>query len=125
MKYLREYAVIGGMPAVVNRYLKINNSLKGPAKGGIYENLIADILIKKNIRLNYYKADDSSQEIEFLFDGEGAVIPIEIKSGNGPSISLNNLLLNPDIRTGYKLISGNLGQVDKKITLPLYMAMFL
>jgi hypothetical protein len=40
------------------------------------------------------------------------------------SLSLNNLLLNPDIKTGYKLVSGNIGQVEKKITLPLYMAMF-
>jgi len=102
----------------------IDNTLKGPAKGGIYENLIADILIKKAIRLNYYKADDSTQEIEFLLNSDGSVIPIEIKSGNGPSISLNKLLLNPDIKTGYKLISGNIGQVEKKVTLPLYMAMF-
>jgi len=103
----------------------IDNTLKGPAKGGIYENLIADILIKKNIKLNYYKADDNSQEIEFLLNNTGSVIPIEVKSGKGSSISLNNLLLNPDIKIGYKLISGNIGQVDKKITLPLYMAIFL
>jgi len=103
----------------------INNTSKGSAKGGIYENLIADILIKKGIRLNYYKADDSSQEIEFLLNGEGSIIPIEVKSGKGPSISLDNILSNPDVKIGYKLIAGNIGQVDKKITLPLYMAMFL
>ena len=103
----------------------IENSFKGPAKGGIYENLIADILIKKNRRLNYYKKDNSSLEIEFLLTKDGAVVPIEIKSSNGPSASLNNLLSSPDIKIGYKLISGNIGQAEKKISMPLYMAMFL
>ena len=59
-----------------------------------------------------------------MLNGDGAVIPIEVKSTNGTSISLNNLLLNPEIKIGYKLISGNIGQIEKKITLPLYMAMF-
>jgi hypothetical protein len=102
----------------------IENTFKGSAKGGIYENLIADILIKKDRKLNYYKADNNSQEIEFLLPKDGSVVPIEIKSSNNPSISLNNFLLNPDIKIGYKLISGNIGQVEKKISLPLYMAMF-
>ena len=75
--------------------------------------------------MNYYKADNSSQEIDFLLNGEGNVIPIEVKSGTGASISLDNLLSKPDIKTGYKLVSGNIGQTGKKITLPLYMAMFL
>jgi hypothetical protein len=87
--------------------------------------LIADIFIKKDLKLNYYKTDNSSQEIEFLLNGEGTVIPIEVKAGSGASVSLDNFLSKPEIKTGYKLISGNVGRVGKKITLPLYMAMFL
>jgi len=122
--YLNDIGLLTSMYGFEIKKEIINNTLKGFAKGGIYENLIADILIKKGIRLNYYKADDSSQEIEFLIHGEGSVIPVEVKSGKGPSISLDNLLSKPDIKTGYKLIAGNAGQVEKKITLPLYMAMF-
>ena len=122
--YLNDIGLLVSMYGFEIKKEIINNTLKGSAKGGIYENLIADMLIKKNIRLNYHKADDSSQEIEFLINREGAVVPIEVKAGKGNSISLNNLLSNPDIKTGYKLINGNIGQVEKKITLPLYMAMF-
>ena len=123
--YLNDIGLLTAMYGFQIKKELVENSLKGPAKGGIYENLIADILIKKNYKLNYYKADNNSQEIEFLLNGEGSVIPIEVKSGKGISVSLNKILENPDIIKGYKLISGNIGQMDKKITLPLYMAMFL
>jgi len=123
--YLNDIGLLTSMYGFEIKKEIINNTLKGPAKGGIYENLIADIFIKKNIRLNYFKADNNSQEIEFLLNRNGSVVPVEVKSGNNPSVSLNNFLLNPDIKTGYKLINGNIGQTGKKITLPLYMAMFL
>ena len=42
-------------------------------------------------------------------------------------ISQQNVFLAADLpeRYGYKLISGNVGVTDKKIVLPIYMAMFL
>ena len=123
--YLNDIGLLAAMYGFEIKKEIIENTFKGPAKSGVYENLIADILIKKDRRLNYYKSDNNSQEIEFLLNGSGFVIPIEIKSGKGPSVSLNNLLANPEIKIGYKLISGNIGQAGKKITLPLYMAMFL
>jgi len=123
--YLNDIGLLCAMYGFEIKKEIINNTLKGQAKGGIYENFIADILMKKNIKLNYYKDDNSSQEIEFLINRDGAVVPIEVKAGKGSTVSLNNLLLNPDIKIGYKLISGNIGQNEKKITLPLYMAMFL
>ncbi|MCL2156326.1 MAG: ATP-binding protein, partial [Leptospirales bacterium] len=123
--YLNDIGLLVAMYGFEIKKEIIENTLKGPAKGGVYENLIADILIKKDRKLNYYKSDNNSQEIEFLLSSNGSVIPIEVKSGNGPSVSLNNLLAKPEIKTGYKLVAGNLGQADKKITMPLYMAMFL
>jgi predicted AAA+ superfamily ATPase len=123
--YLNDIGLLVAMYGFEIKKEIIENTFKGPAKGGIYESLIADILIKKNIKLNYYKADNNSQEIEFLLNGKGTVIPIEVKAGTGPSISLDKMLSNPDKKVGYKLISGNVGQTGKKVTLPLYMAMFL
>ena len=123
--YLNDIGLLVAMYGFEIKKEIIENTFKGPAKGGIYENLIADILIKKDMKLNYYKAENSSQEIEFLMNGEGTVIPIEVKSGSGPSVSLDNFLSKPEIKAGYKFISGNVGQAGKKITLPLYMAMFL
>jgi len=122
--YLNDIGLLTAMYGFEIKKEIVNNTLKGNVKGGIYENLIADIFIKKNIRLNYYKSGDNSLEMEFLLNAEGSVIPVEVKAGKGSTPSLNSLLQNPDVKKGYKLISGNVGQDDKKITLPLYMAMF-
>ena len=56
----------------------LTDSLKGSAKGGIYENLIADFLVKKGYPLYYFKRDDSSSEVEFLIEKECSVVPIEV-----------------------------------------------
>ena len=103
----------------------IDNTLKGNVKGGIYENLILDMMSKRGYKLNYYRTDNGSVEVEFLMTKDAQVIPVEVKAGNGSTISLNTLLAKDDIPCGYKLISGNVGVNDKKIVLPLYMAMFI
>ena len=103
----------------------IDNTVKGNVKGGIYENLVLDILSKSSHKLHYYRTDNGSVEIEFLITKDAQIIPIEVKAGNGSTISLNTLLEKTDIPYGYKLISGNVGVNGKKIVMPLYMAMFI
>lgn len=102
-----------------------NNTLKGSAKGAIYENLIADILVKKQIPLYFYKPSENRQEIEFLLTKNVAIIPLEVKSGNSSTISLNEFIKEFKPPYAIKLIAGNIGESDTKLTLPLYMAMFL
>ena len=75
--------------------------------------------------LFYYKNETSTQEIEFLIENRDGLIPVEVKAGNSRSKSLDRLLERNDIPYGYKLVDGNIGRTDKKITLPLYMGMFL
>ncbi len=100
-------------------------TLKGNAKGGIYENLIFDILIKRGFILNYFKKKDNTQEIEFIFERDGAVIPVEVKSKRGSTESLNEFMLQYKPPYAYKLIDGNLGVDEGKITIPQYMAIFI
>ncbi|MBQ8913997.1 MAG: ATP-binding protein [Lachnospiraceae bacterium] len=96
------------------------------SKGNMYEALIADILIKNGHNELYFRKDETSTfEIEFFLETVDGVIPIEVKSGRSRSKSLDNVLKRNEIPYGYKLINGNVGKSDKKITLPLYMAMFL
>ncbi len=123
--YLNDIGLLVAMYGFDTKKTILENTLSGPAKGGIYENLVCDILTKRGYKLNYYKVDDNSQEIEFLIQKDGKVIPIEVKAGNGSSISLNNFIKNYNPKITYKLINGNLGVNDNKITLPLYMAMFI
>lgn len=108
--------LLSGEPGNLNPFLK----------GGIYEALVADMLIKNgHTDLFFKKAESGAFEIEFLIENADGIIPIEVKAGNSRSRSLDNLLERGDIPYGYKLIDGNVGRMGKKITLPLYMAMFL
>ena len=103
----------------------ITKELKGHAKGGIYENLIFDMLYKRGFKLNYYKKSDNAQEIEFIFERDGNVIPIEVKSKNGETESLNSFIAEYAPPYAYKLIDGNIGVNETKISIPQYMAMFI
>ncbi|MDE6211184.1 MAG: DUF4143 domain-containing protein, partial [Clostridia bacterium] len=122
--YLNDIGLLVSMYGFEMKQAILSNALKGAMKGGIYENLIADIMIKKGLQLNYYKSDSSEQEIEFLITQNSDVLPVEVKAGNGASISLNKFLQEIKPPLGYKFISGNVGVVENKVTMPLYMAMF-
>lgn len=116
---------IGLLVAMYGYQLKIallSDALEGPAKGGIYESLVADILAKRGEELYYYKKEDSTLEIEFILERECKLVPVEVKARKGSTRSLNELLKMDNIERGYKLTAQNTGVVEKKITLPLYMA---
>ncbi len=123
--YMNDIGLLVAMYGFEMKAPILENSLKGPAKGGIYENLVADIMAKRGYKLNYYKTENGSQEIEFLIITNDGVIPIEVKAGNGASVSLNTFITEFAPNVAYKLITGNLGVADNKTTLPLYMAMFI
>ena len=103
----------------------LNGTLIGNAKGGIYENLISEMLIKLGYALHYYKTENSSMEIEFIIEKEGTVIPVEVKAGNADTPSLNSFLEKFHSNYAIKLIDGNLGTSGNKLVLPHFMAMFL
>ena len=65
--------------------------------------------------------------MDFLIERNGQIVPIEVKSGNNVSGSLNQLMkANSDIPMAYKLANANIGQSDLRVvTVPQYMVMFL
>ena len=123
--YVTDIGLLTSLYGYETQAALLKDTLVGPVKGGIYENLVFDMLIKRGFTLNYYKNDNNTQEIEFLFAREGAVIPVEVKAKRGATISLNNFIAEYDPPVAYKLVEGNLGVCDGKVTLPQYLAMFL
>ena len=123
--YLTDIGILNHMYGFEMKSAIVNNTLTGPAKGGIYENLIADFLIKKNKPLNYYKPSENRQEIEFLLTVGESIVPLEVKAGNNSTVSLDEFTAKFNPPYSIKLIHGNIGVADKKITYPLYMALFL
>ena len=96
------------------------------AKGGLYEALIADILTKAGHKdLHFYRNEAGTAELEFFIEGADGVIPVEVKAGKNRAKTLDNILKKEDIVYGYKLADQNVGVDGKRITLPLYMAIWL
>lgn len=123
--YVTDIGLLTSLYGYETQTALLKNTLTGPAKGGIYENLVFDMLIKRGFSLNYFKNAKNTQEIEFIYVRDGSVIPIEVKSKNGTTLSLNSFISEYKPPYAYKLISGNLGVNGEKITLPLYMTIFL
>ena len=99
-------------------------SIEGNARGGIYENIISECLLKKGYTLYYYKPDNE-HEVEFLIEKNGEVVPVEVKAGNNASPSLNSFIKDFTPSVAFKLIGGRNGRNGAKQTLPHYMVMFL
>ena len=104
----------------------VENDISGNSRGGIYECAVADILLKKDYSLYFYKNETTKKELDFLIQKDGYIIPIEVKSKNNRANSLTRAMADRvEIKKSIKLIEGNVGENDNIITLPLYMAMFL
>lgn len=122
--YINDTGLLMAMFGFATKQALLNGKLKGPAKGGIYENFAAETLIKNGYSLHYYKPDDNS-ELEFVIEKDGEVVPIEVKAGNTATKSLNKFIEEFEPSVAYKLISGNIGMNETKLSLPHYLAMFI
>ncbi len=123
--YMSDIGLLTFMYGFEMKAALMEDTLTGPAKGGIFENLLADILHKKKYPLYFYKKDDSSVEIEFVLTSGINPLPLEVKAKNGRSQSLNTVLTWSGVVEGYKFGDCNVGVEDKKITMPIYLAMFI
>lgn len=122
--YMNDTGLLLALFGFATKQALLNGTLKGYAKGGIYENFVAETLVKNGYTLHYYKPDDNSK-LEFIIEKDGEVVPIEVKAGNTATKSLNLFVEKYAPSVAYKLISGNIGESTPKITLPHYLTMFI
>lgn len=123
--YVTDIGLLTAMYGRATQAALFKGTLKGPAKGGIFENLVFDIFLSNDVDVFYYKNAQSTQEIEFIFEREsGEIVPVEVKAGNGATISLNNFIKKYNPSVAYKVIDGNIGERGAKITIPFYMAIW-
>ncbi len=100
----------------------------GTYRGGLYENIVGDMLVKAGYDLYYYSKENSTLEEDFFVRNTDSLIPVEVKAKNGNTKSLKTLIKNdsyPDIRFGIKLIDGNIGVEDNIRTFPHYLVFLL
>lgn len=107
--------------------LRANKNL-GTYKGAIYENIVGDMLVKQGYKLYYYSNDKPSIEMDFFLRDADSLIPVEVKSKDNATASLNNLLKEgryPDIKYGVKLGYKNIGFNGKFYTFPYFLTFLL
>lgn len=122
--YANDTGLLMAMMGFETKRAFLNNDLKGFVKGGIYENFIAETLIKNGYNIYYYKKGDSL-ELEFLIEYDGSITPIEVKAGNTATVSLNYFIDEYNPKRAFKLVAGNIGESGIKYMIPHYMAMFI
>lgn len=107
--------------------LRANANL-GVYKGALYENAVAEAIIKSGGEPFYYKREDSSLEMDFFLRTAHSLVPVEVKGTSGRSQSLRTLIRSeryPDITWGIKLHAGNVGFENDILTLPHFTAFLL
>jgi predicted AAA+ superfamily ATPase len=96
-------------------------------KGAIFENALADALIKNSYPLYYFRKD-SGLEVDFIERiGDEATI-IECKAQTGAAKASMTIMKNKEKFHVKKLIrigANNLGKTEETLTLPSYMAFLL
>ncbi len=105
-----------------------NNKNFNTYKGAIYENIVADMLVKSGYSLYFYKNEKGTIEMDFFIRDNNSLIPIEVKANNNATISLNNLIDNQsyqDIKYGIKLCNKNIGFNGKFYTFPYFLTFLL
>lgn len=105
-----------------------NNKNFNTYKGAIYENIVADMLVKSGYSLYFYKNEKGTIEMDFFIRDASSLVPIEVKANDNSTASLNNLIDNSlykDIKYGIKLCNKNIGFNGKFYTFPYFLTFLL
>ncbi|MBR3204678.1 ATP-binding protein [Candidatus Saccharibacteria bacterium] len=93
-------------------------------KGVIAEQFVLQEAKAHGVELFYYSKDDSRVEIDFIFNRDTEIIPVEVKSGSNLVSKSFNLFLeeNKKIKLAYKLSRLPYKKNGRIVNLPLYFA---
>lgn len=126
--YFRDTSLlIGSLDEEAQEDLR-NNKNFNTYKGAIYENIVADMLVKQGYQLYFYKNEKGTIEMDFFVRDTNSLIPIEVKANDEATVSLNNLIDNTtyrDIKYGIKLCNKNIGYNGKFYTFPYFLTFLL
>ena len=108
--------------------MRVNKNY-GTYKGAIYENVVADMLVKQGYGLYFYRNEKSTLEMDFFIRDLTSLVPVEVKANDSASRSLTKLTAAdgkyPDIKYGIKLCNRNIGFNGKFYTFPYFLTFLL
>ena len=108
--------------------LRVNRNFN-TYKGAIYENIIAETLVKQGYNLFFFRNEKSTIEMDFFVRDTKSLIPVEVKANDNSTPSLNKLISDndkyPDIQYGIKFCNRNIGFNGKFYTFPYCLAFLI
>ena len=126
--YFRDTGLlIGSLDDEVQEDLRFNKNFN-TYKGAIYENMVGDMLVKQAYPLYFYRNEKGTLEMDFFVRDKDSLIPVEVKAGDGATVSLNRLIQEDvygDIRYGIKFGMKNIGYNGRFYTFPYFLAFLL
>ena len=110
--------------------LKLLNGETEMNSGAVYENYVAQELVAHGFETVYYYNSKKRGEVDFLVEYDGAVLPIEAKSGKNHTAqsALDNLMEEESFGIPQAFVFGRSGQVTTSgriVHMPVYFLMFL
>ncbi len=126
--YFRDSGLlIGSLDEEVQQDLR-NNKNFNTYKGALYENIVGDMLVKQGYNLYFYRNEKGTLEMDFFVRDADSLIPVEVKSNDASTPSLNALIEKDtytDVKYGIKLANKNIGFNGKFYTIPYFLTFML
>ncbi len=119
--------LIGSLDEEVQMDLRYNKNFN-TYKGALYENIVADMLVKQGYSLYFYRNEKGTIEMDFFVRDMDSLIPIEVKANDESTPSLKALIVKDtyqDIHYGIKLANKNIGFNGKFYTIPYFLTFML
>ena len=108
------------MSALDSETIVNGNKIFTEFKGALTEQYVLQQLILKH-QPYYYSKDNSRQEVDFLIQSEGRVIPIEVKAEeNLKAKSLRQFVMDNNSEMAYRASMSDYRREDWMTNIPLY-----
>lgn len=108
--------------------MRVNKNY-GTYKGGLYENIVGDMLVKQGYDLYFYRNEKATLEMDFFVRDRSSLVPVEVKATDNATKSLCKLTAHdgkyPDIKYGIKLCGKNIGRNEQFFTFPYFLTFLL
>lgn len=118
--FMLDIGLLGAMSGLDSSTVVYGNSIFTEFKGALTEQYALQELLMRH-EPYYYSKSNAQQEIDFVIQRDGNVVPIEVKAEeNLKAKSLRQFVIDNNITTAYRVSMSNYRQEEWMINVPLY-----
>ena len=123
--YLSDIGLLGRRLSLGYKSILLDDGTHSTYKGAITENYVLNELVNQQRKLYFWRSGNSA-ELDFLFESDGKIVPVEVKAAtNTQAKSYKQFCKKYSPQTGYKVSLKNLAVNDceecSTVSLPLYL----